>query len=263
VLGLGNTLSGGIVPAAAAVVDFADAKSLAFDGSNDYLDISDFTFTNQNISISFWAKPQTPGTGDTIIAGWVDVASDTWWKRWILQFNATEGLRWYFGDGTDYWGTNTGDINFTNNTWHHFVITIGAGPSTAYDNPPMFIYMDGAEVYDASDFGGTGTKLGSSTPLKLYISKGASGTSTWTGYINDVAFFDTVLDADAVAAMYNSGDPTDLRVNSGNYDNKDNLTGYWWMGDEDTYPTITDRSGNGNDGTMTNMDSGDIESEVP
>ena len=35
------------------------------------------------------------------------------------------------------------------------------------------------------------------------------------------------------------------------------------MGDGDTYDTITDRSGNGNDGTMTNMGAEDIESEVP
>jgi len=39
VLGLGNTLSGGIVPAA-AVASFANEKSIAFDGSNDYM-ISD------------------------------------------------------------------------------------------------------------------------------------------------------------------------------------------------------------------------------
>ena len=117
-------------------------------------------------------------------------------------------------------------------------------------------------MYDASNSGGTGL-VGGTTELGLYISKGPSGTSTWTGNINDVAFFDTVLDADAIAVMYNSGDPTDLRVDAGDYDNSSNLTGYWWMGDEDTFPTIIDRTSNGNDGTMTNMASGDIESEVP
>ena len=35
------------------------------------------------------------------------------------------------------------------------------------------------------------------------------------------------------------------------------------MGDEDTYPTIQDRSTNSNDGTMTNMTSGDIETDAP
>jgi len=263
-LGLGNTLSGGIVPAAATGLTpaFADDKSLNFDGANDYVDISDFKFTNQNISISFWAKPATPGHGETLIGGWVDLAADTWFKRFVIQYNNPEGLRWYFGDGTNNWGYNTGDNDFTNNTWHHWVMTIGAGPSTPYTGAPLIFYMDGAEVFDIADVGGSGL-VGSSTELGLFISKGPSGTSTWTGNINDVAFFDTVLDADAIAAMYNSGDPTDLRVDAGDYDNSGNLTGYWWFGDEDTFPTITDRSGNGNDGTMTNMGAEDIESEVP
>ena len=35
------------------------------------------------------------------------------------------------------------------------------------------------------------------------------------------------------------------------------------MGDGDTFATITDNSTNSNNGTMTDMDSGDIETEVP
>ena len=35
------------------------------------------------------------------------------------------------------------------------------------------------------------------------------------------------------------------------------------MGDEDSHPTITDRTSNGNDGTMENMGSEDIVSDVP
>ena len=262
-LGLGNTLSGGIVPAAAGPTpDFADDKSLAFDGANDYVDISGFKFTNENISISFWAKPATPGHGEVLIGGYVDLATDSWFKRFLLRYNSPEGVGFAFGDGTSNWGYLTGDVNFTDDTWHHWVMTTGVGPSTPYTGAPLIFYMDGVEVFDIADVGGSGL-VGSSTDLGLYISKGPSGTSTWTGNINDVAFFDTVLSAAQIAAMYNSGDPTDLRVDAGDYDASSNLTGYWWFGDEDTYPTITDRSGNGNDGTMTNMAEDDIESEVP
>ena len=58
-LGLGNTLSGGIVPAAAA---FSNAKSIDFDGSNDY------AVSGSNIAITrgtyqFWMKTTTAESG--------------------------------------------------------------------------------------------------------------------------------------------------------------------------------------------------------
>ena len=42
-----------------------------------------------------------------------------------------------------------------------------------------------------------------------------------------------------------------------------NPIAWYRMGDGDTYPTITDNGSGGNDGTMTNMDAGDIVSDVP
>ena len=49
----------------------------------------------------------------------------------------------------------------------------------------------------------------------------------FTGSIDDFAIWDVALDSDAVAAIYNSGSATDLRVNAGNYDNSSNLVAYW------------------------------------
>tara|TARA_R110002020_G_scaffold455791_1_gene672019 strand:- start:300 stop:1142 length:843 start_codon:yes stop_codon:yes gene_type:complete len=241
---------------------FADAKSLNFDGANDFVDISDFEFIHENISISWWAKPNSAATGDAMIFASPDISDGVWWRHFVIQYLATEGIRWYFGDGSNYWFDNTGDVNFTD-AWHHFVWTAGAGPTTRFQEVPLVLYMDGNVVYSDSSDSGLGGTIGSTTAMKLYVGKDAGASNHWNGNINDVAFFNTILDADAVTAIYNSGDPTDLRTNSGDYDNSANLTGYWWMGDEDTHPTITDRTSEGNDGTMTNMVSGDIETEVP
>jgi len=269
-LGLGNTLSGGIVPAAATALDpaFADAKSLNFDGSDDYLAIDGFTFINENISVSWWCKRESTAHNQTMFNALNDHTSDDYYKGFIIQTNSDTGIKWYFGDqaGGTYWGTNSGDIGFNSGDgWHHFVVTIGAGPSTRFQSVPVVIYMDGSAV--GSFTGGSGgAEIGSTDTLKLRIGSrfnGGTQGNVFTGNINDVAFFNTVLDEDAITVMYNSGDPTDLRVDSGDYDNSANLTGYWWFGDEDTYPTITDRTSNGNDGTMTNMASGDIETDAP
>ena len=53
-----------------------------------------------------------------------------------------------------------------------------------------------------------------------------------------------------------------LAESSVGYDST-SLAGWWRMVDGDTFPTILDNSNNSNNGTMTNMASGDIESDVP
>jgi hypothetical protein len=87
-------------------------------------------------------------------------------------------------------------------------------------------------------------------------------TYKFAGNIDEVAIWDTLLDDDAVTAIYNSGTPISLTSNSGNYDNSSDLVGWWRMGDGDTYSTIADNEGS-NDGTMTNMASDDIEENTP
>ena len=52
------------------------------------------------------------------------------------------------------------------------------------------------------------------------------------------------------------GEPTDLSGASG-------LIGWWRMGDTAIFPTIPDASTNSNNGTMTNMSSGDITTDTP
>ena len=269
-LGLGNAVSRGIVPAAAALTPaFADDKSLNFDQSDDYVAIDDFEFTNENISISWWCKRESTAHNQTMFNALNDFTSDDYYKGLIFQTNSDTGIKWYFGEqsGGNYWGTNSGDIGFNSGDgWHHFVFTIGAGPTTAYTSPAMALYMDGSSVWSQAANPSGSSIVGSAVALKLRIGARFNGGTlgqVYNGNINDVAFFDTTLTADHVAAMYNSGDPTDLRVDSGDYSVSGNLTGYWWMGDEDTYPTIADRTSNGNDGTMTNMASGDIETDAP
>ena len=67
-------------------------------------------------------------------------------------------------------------------------------------------------------------------------------------------------------AVYNSGEPIALDSNTKDYGQSSNLVGWWRMGDPNgtaAFPTIVDQSTNSNDGTMTNMTSGDIVTVVP
>ena len=89
-----------------------------------------------------------------------------------------------------------------------------------------------------------------------------NGNSSAHGNIDDVACFDVKLSDAAVAAMYNSGAPTDLTSNSGDYTNSGDLTGYWKF-DETSGTSIADSSTNSNNLTLVNsptFDTGDAPS---
>ena len=66
-----------------------------------------------------------------------------------------------------------------------------------------------------------------------------------TGKIDEIAIWSTGLDADAVAAVYNSGVPTDLTKDAGNYDNSSDLQHYYRL-----EGNTTDTQGN-SDGALS------------
>jgi hypothetical protein len=244
---------------------FADDYSLEFDGSNDYVNAQDFTFSNENITWSFWAQRGSTANGKTMLGSSVDVLHGMWFRT-----NSDTGFGWFFGEVVEgsYWGSNSGDVGFSNGSgWHHIAmtITVGAEGAGSYIGGTVKAYFDGSECFS----GVISTVIGDEVPLLLNIGGSPStGGASWTakyfpGHINDVAVWNDVLTAGEITAIYNGGDPTDLRVDSGDYASSSNLAGYWWMGDGDTFATITDHSDDGNDGTMTNMTSGDIVSDVP
>jgi len=67
---------------------------------------------------------------------------------------------------------------------------------------------------------------------------------TWDGRIAKVAIYNTALSAAQVLTQYNLG------IN-GDYSSDSNLAGYWKL---DNATTVTDLSGNGNNGTVNGAD---------
>ena len=90
-------------------------------------------------------------------------------------------------------------------------------------------------------------------------SRGGPQPNPWNGNLDEVAVWDAVLTLAEIAAVYNAGVPADLLLHS----RAANLVGWWRMGDGDTFPTLQDSSVSGFDGTMINMEVGDIVADVP
>jgi hypothetical protein len=79
------------------------------------------------------------------------------------------------------------------------------------------------------------------------------------GRLDEIANYDKALSVAEAQWIYNSGVAralTDPGCPS-------NLVGWWRMGEGDTYPTLQDQTVNNYDGTMTNMEAGDILTDYP
>ena len=145
-------------------------------------------------------------------------------------------------------GDNTIDVQYHNgsynspavysaNTWYTATAT--------YENGLVKLYVDGnfigSESYTQSDPDGSTVRFG----------RHNSGDPQWfNGLIKKVAIWGKALTAAEISAVYDPSNTLDLLSNSGDYASSGDLIGYWdsdhWIGDT----TLTDLSGNGNDGTI-------------
>lgn len=260
ILKLGQMLGGSNAPSGG----FENLYSLDFDGTNDYVTFGDAdVFTpnnsgaNRGFSIACWIKTSGGGGQDEILSK-MDGSND----EYKFEVGRDGKL-----DVSFIGGNNTSNVqNLQLNTpivgddnWHH----VAASFNLADASTSLSLFVDGVE-YTGADAGATYTSTGtwsavSNTSAPLVM--GSRGGSSWfyAGNIDELAIFDNVMTEAQATAIYNSGTPTDL---SG----EDYLLGYWRNGDTagtSVYPTIEDYSSNSNDGTMTNMASGDIVTVVP
>jgi hypothetical protein len=208
--------------------------SLSLDGTGDYLDTGHTfqTTIRADFSWSSWVKPDDgqPGSNDILIG---------------TQNSSSEDL-FYFGIDTDgkifvQHKANNDPASYTTDNaifpngacdWTHVVVTAdytNGGAATAYK-----IFVNGIETSAtlANAVSEANHELFTTTD-NFYIggqNNDGSVANAFAGSIDEVAIFNVTLDADAVAAVYNSGKPFDLINDRGNYDNSSALVGYWRMG---------------------------------
>ena len=232
--------------------------SLNFDGVDDFVNLGNAAnlrpFVSGGITLSIWCKwvDITTATSRIFSSG----SKATAYNGISCSKNSSGFLSLNTGDGGGLSSSNrktrkTDSVAISNNTWHHIVFIWGSENSATWG-----IAVDGSPV--ASSASGTGGNTVYNTD-DAFIGKRLSSTNAANGFMDEVSFWDKALSLSEVTAIYNSGVPTDLSSESG-------LIGYWRNGDTKgpiAFPTIDDFSTNSNDGTMTNMDSGDIVTDVP
>lgn len=147
----------------------------------------------------------------------------------ILYGDGTGGNEGKLSIGlTNSWPSTFWKYNTTSNTlladggWHHCVFVV-RGTNTA----PL-IYVDGSVVAAPKADGDLfSASTANSADLVLGSRDDLTGGSLYyfTGNVDELAFFDDELTAGEIAALYNSGVPTDLTGH-------DHLEAWWRMGDD-------------------------------
>ena len=201
--------------------------ALTFNGTNQYVSTSDIgTSTDSAYTISAWVNPSSTASGDIYYRG---AATGE------MLFQTSGGAASLYADLTTAGWQNVTGGSVATGTWSHLV-----GVYTRQGS--LKIYVNGVLAgttslpsYDLAVNGFFHSSIGSYN---------RSTTSAYPGSIDEVRIYNRALSADEVAKLYRTTAP----------DSPDTgIVGYWpFNGTDVAGTTAYDRSGKGNNGTLTN-----------
>ena len=226
-------------------VDGKVGKALSFDGTDDWVDIGSSSSLNASTdyTISMWVyNAAGSDTYPTLLNRATQATNNGFF--WIYTTGTNEAdLNFQYADGTNFVSTTFSGALSTN-TWQHVVFT--------FDNASkaLKLYING------SQFSTTRTLTGS-LPIDdgtLYLGtyNGTATNYSFLGYLDEVRIYTSALSAGGVTNLYQSSAKANVNA-SENSDLTSGLVGLWSFNGADVSGTTAyDRSGQGNNGTLTN-----------
>ena len=237
-MGIGTKL--GIVALAGNA--FSNVYSLNFDGNDDFVDLGNIKPAGA-MSISYWFKGKST-SGNVTTLGTMGSSGQ---RGYVLGVSNTNLWAFQIASSATAVKSLVHTLTIDDTKWYHIAGVYN--PSTY-----MRIFIDGSQVAEVTSGVPSSQYVGNSNSTKIG-NRGDGGTfGRFIGNMDEVAFFDSALTNDNISTIYTGG-PNDIS----------DLSPLSWyrMGDGDTFPTLTDNGSGGNNGTMTNMVSADIEEDVP
>ena len=229
-LGLANTVSSSSTP--------ESKYSLNFDGADDYLDTGD-TFSTTfagDFSISMWLKPDDAGSGTQYIFGAGNASLNDSVRAFIVSRKVGIVLEAHDSTATRVDTDSTVFSSGAATSWTHLAFVANI-TGTGTDKTTLLIYVNKvlvAQTYVGQDLTAA-NHLQFSSDINFILgalnNNGNTNSNSFDGNIADFAIWNVALDADAVTAIYNSGRPTNLTFDKGNYGNSSALVAYYKMGD--------------------------------
>ena len=162
---------------------------------------------------------------------------------WELSHSGVDTLNWVVGDGV--LSVNAGFAGFGLNQWHHAVGVVDRSANQ------IRLYIDGV-LRSTASIAGFGNLDGGGV-TELIIGASNSGSNPFYGLIDDVRIYNRALSPDEIKRLYKIGATFKINVPSNTGTLSDGLVGYWsFDGPDMAGNTALDRSGQGNNGTLTN-----------
>jgi len=259
-IGLGLSINGGASVAAAStqgnrgIVPYSNGHSIFVDGTETVklLNQSQInTLIRDSFTWAFWYRDTSvavselggiqlqSGLSQAVRIRTVPVAPGVQFLQAVVEFNNVNS------QSIDSIGTA-----IAANTWHHIAMTVQKGSGGA-NTATVKVYIDGTEKQSFSGPSTTNQEAAAvqdDTTWGVGSAIGDNGNGTaggfTSGFFDEVAFWDTNLDALAVRAIYNAGTTFDLTSDNGNYDVSSDLQYYFRF--ENDY---TDTKGNASNAT--------------
>lgn len=182
------------------------------------LKIDDFTDTA--ILVTIEPSPVAAGQKQITVTGWfkfkdinADGSDDRLFVLESSDYHISYGTRWedemldggeWYLRGAPSFSDTSGPLITPEDPWHHFALVYDADQGYAE------FYFDGAlrDHYEADP----GAGLNETSFINIGDYRERNGGRNFDGYIDDIAFFDVVLNADQIKAMYESPNT----INGGN-----------------------------------------------
>lgn len=210
-----------------------------FDGTDDYVTTPDSpaldVVDSRNFTLTGWFNRDTFTTDDTIIAKRNGItAAENGYIAYIDD--ATDKLTLEVSDGTDEYQLESAST-FVATGWHHFSLTWNDNVSTETK-----LYIDGRA--ESTTNTGTFANVNSlANALTFALGAESDAGNPFDGKLDEIRLYNRTMTADEVAQLYRLTTPTSADTA---------LKGYWSFDGADlSGTTASDRSGAGNDGTLT------------
>ena len=224
------------VPSIPAGSSFTNIYSVLYDGVDDRtetsVNYSEFDGETKG-SFSFWFKSDGSYGGGHLAKVGPPYSRRTF--EHLLSISSTTRFTFYMAQGSSgkNFFVNLPGNPRTDGLWHHIMVCLDLSKSTGTEKAKFF--------YDGNPYTiSGGSNLGASFPshpATLTVGGTTQGNGSFTGNIDEVAFWAGVDLRDDITTIYNSGIPNDLNNNGLTLP-----TTYYRMGDNNggTGTTITD-----------------------
>jgi len=214
-------------------------KSLSFDGNDDYVDAVDDPFDLTDLTLSAWVK--TSQTSDGFIFGKGTTADYQYGL--YNNFGASKKavfVVWTTAGGSYLMASSTNAIS--TNQWVHLAATVSGTTAKLYVNGTL----------EETDSNPVATRDISGI-ASFSIGRRGDTTDPFSGLLDEVRVYNRALSSTEVAGLYEASKVSKINASANLRGPQNGLVGQWSFDGADMYGTTAyDRSGGGNNGTLTN-----------